>query len=131
MKSSLSAGAVAGLVGGIVAVTVVWIINPMVHSLDAAGVAQWLVEQIGLNIVWGAVFGGIYSKVYDAVPSKGVTKGLYYSLLIWLCFIGLYPITFFVILYWPTMNQFAYGWGVVGFFVRVFYGPVLGALYKK
>jgi len=131
MKSSVGAGAVAGVVGGIVAVTVVWIINPMVRTLGPAEIAQWLISQIGLNIVWGAVFGGIYSKVYDVVPSKGVTKGLCYSLLIWLCFIGLYPITFFVLLYWPSMNQFALGWGVVGFFVRLFYGPVLGYLYKK
>jgi len=131
MKSGLSAGAVAGVVGGIVAVTAVWITNPTVHTSSPAAMVQWLITQIGLNIVWGAVFGWIFSKVYTLVPGKNATKGLYFSLMVWLFFIGLYPVTFFVLLYGPTMYQLALGWGIVGFLVRLVYGPVLGALYKK
>lgn len=131
MKSGIGAGAVAGVVGGIVAVIAVWFLNPAVGALDTAAMAKWLTTQIGLNIIWGAVFGWIFSKVYDLIPGSGVTKGLCFSMMVWVFFIGLYPLSFFLLVYDPPLTVMAMGWGIVGFLVRLFYGPVLGALYKK
>lgn len=132
MKTGIGAGAVAGIVGGIVAVVAVYAMyTAEIQASSQVDIAKWLTSQIGLNIIWGAVFGWIFSKVYDLIPSKGVTKGLYFSMMVWAFFIGLYPLSFFLLNYDPPLTQMAVGWGVVGFLVRLFYGPVLGALYKK
>ncbi|WP_455369051.1 hypothetical protein, partial [[Eubacterium] cellulosolvens] len=108
-----------------------WFLNPSVGALDTAAMTKWLTAQIGLNIIWGAVFGWIFSKVYELIPGKGVTKGLSFSMMVWLFFIGLYPISFFLLVYDPPLTLMAMGWGIVGFIVRIFYGLVIGALYKK
>ena len=92
---------------------------------------KWFATQGGLNIIWGAIYGWIFSKVHDLIPSSGAMKGSYYSLMVWLFFIGLYPVSFFLIVYDPPLTQITMGWGIVGFLVILFYGPVLGALYKK
>ena len=131
MKSGIGAGAIAGIVGGIVAVIAIAIMYPIVMTMDQASMMKWLTSQIGLNIIWGAVFGWIFSKVYDLIPGSGVTKGLTFSLMVWAFFIGLYPLSFFLLNYNPPLVDMAIGWGVIGFCVRLFYGPVLGALYKK
>jgi len=134
MKSSAGAGAVAGVVGGIVALISTYLTLPAAVQATVglnAGTVQWIISQGGLNIIWGAVFGWIFSRVYDLIPGRGATKGLYFSLMVWAFFIGLYPVTFFLLVYAPPLTTMAMGWGIVGFLVRLFYGPVLGALYKK
>jgi hypothetical protein len=60
-----------------------------------------------------------------------VTKGLYFALTVWLLFVGVYPLTILLVMYAPPLTQVAFGWGVGGFFERLVYGLVLGALYKK
>jgi len=131
MKSGLSAGAVAGIVAGIVGVTVIWITIPAVRTRPPMDMARWLTVQIGLNILWGVVWGWVFSKVYALVPAKSVTKGLCFALLIWLLFVGVYPLTILLVMYTPPLTQVAFGWGVGGFFERLTFGLVLGALYKK
>jgi hypothetical protein len=134
MKSAIVAGAIAGVVGGIVAIISTYMTLPAAVTATVglnAGTMQWFVSQGGLNIVWGAIFGWIFSKVYDLIPGSGAMKGLYFSLMIWVFFIGLYPVSFFLLVYTPPLTTMAMGWGIVGLVVRLFYGPVLGALYKK
>ena len=134
MKSGVSAGAVAGIVGGIVAFIASYSMLPAAVQATVGlntGTVQWFIAQVGLNIIWGALFGWIFSKVYDLIPGSGMTKGLVFSMMVWAFFIGLYPVSFFLLVYAPPLTHMAIGWGVVGFLARLFYGPVLGALYKK
>jgi hypothetical protein len=134
MKSGIAAGAVAGVVGGIVALISTYMTLPAAVQATVglnAGTMKWFASQGGLNIIWGAVFGWIFSRVYDLIPGKGATKGLYFSMMVWVFFIGLYPVSFYLLVYDPPLTQMAMGWGIVGFIVRLFYGPVLGVLYKK
>jgi hypothetical protein len=133
VKNSIVAGAIAGIVGGIVALIATYFtLPPEVQATVGlnAGTMQWFISQGGANVIWGAVFGWIFSKVYTLIPGKGATKGLYFSLMVWI-FIGLYPVTFYLFVYAPPLTAMATNWGVVGFLVRLFYGPVLGVLYKK
>jgi len=132
MKSGLSAGTVAGVVGGIVS-------NLSIFALAAVGLIQaspfnppmiqWVSAQFLLNVFWGAIFGFVYEKVYNLVPGQGVMKGLYFSLIMWI-FVNIYIYTFYVFsMAYPI--QVIIGTMLVGLVVRIFYGPVLGALYKK
>lgn len=134
MKSGLSAGAVAGVVGAIVALTSTYLMLPAAVQATIGlniGTMMWFVSQGGLNIIWGAVFGWIFSRVYSLIPGSGAMRGLYFSLMVWAFFIGLYPVSFYLLVYDPPLTLMAKGWGITGFLVRLFYGPVLGALYKK
>ena len=134
MKSAIVAGAIAGVVGGIVAIISTYVTLPAAVQATVGlneGTMKWFVSQGGLNIIWGAVFGWIFSKVYDLIPGSGAMKGLYFSLMVWAFFIGLYPVSFFLLVYSPPLTTMAMGWGIVGLLVRLFYGPVLGTLYKK
>lgn len=83
---------------------------------------------IVLGIIFGTVFGAIYSRFHDLIPGKGISKGLYFGLMIW--FIKDIAAGAYTAL---TMGQVATGIGliVVGFFMWIAYGPVLAALYKK
>jgi hypothetical protein len=133
MKSGVVAGLIAGIVGGIVAVTATYFtLPPEVQATVGlnAGTMKWLISQGGLNVIWGAIFGMIFAKVYNLVPGKGVSKGLIFSLLVWVL-IGIYPVTFYLLVYDPPLTTMATGWAMVGFIIRIFYGLVLGALYKK
>lgn len=134
MRTGISAGAVAGVVGVIVALTSTYLMLPAAVKatigLDA-GTVRWIISQGGLNIIWGAVFGWIFSRVYSLIPGAGATKGLCFSLMVWAFFIGLYPVSFYLLVYDPPLSTMAMGWGITGFLVRLFYGPVLGSLYKK
>lgn len=134
MKSAIVAGALAGLVGGIVGIILMYLALPSAVQGTMgfnASTMRWFITQGGLNVMWGAVYGWLFSKVYDLVPKSGAMKGLIYSVLIWLLFVGLYPLSFFLIVFDPPLTQFATGLGIVGFFVRVVYGLLLGSLYKK
>jgi hypothetical protein len=134
LKSAIAAGALAGLVGGIVGIILLYLTLPdAVQGTIGfnASTMRWVITQGGLNIIWGAIYGWLFSKVYDLVPKSGAMKGLIYSVLIWLLFVGLYPLSFFLIVFDPPLTQFATGLGIVGFLVRVVYGLILGTLYKK
>lgn len=133
MKNGIVAGAIAGIVGGILAITLTYFtLPPEVQATVGlnAGTMKWFTSQGGLNVIWGAIFGWIFTKVYNLVPSKGISKGLIFSLLIWVL-INIYPTSFYMLVYDPPLTAMAFGWGVVGLFIRIVYGLVLGALYKK
>jgi hypothetical protein len=125
MKNSIVAGAVAGLVGSIVAIIfgvilcfVGWC--PMPTS-------QSSVVMIIISIIFGAIFGRIYEMVQRSIPGKGSMKGLNFGLLIWLicdiaagAYVGL------------VINEVSTAIGLIsfGFFTWIVYGYILGTLYK-
>jgi hypothetical protein len=128
MKSGVAAGAIAGLVGGIVG-DIVGAIGYYagLFEMESANIAYSAVIGIVLTIIFGTIFGAIYSRFHDQIPGIGVSKGLYFGLMIWLikdiaagAYIG------FVEGVIPTAI-----WLQSGFFMWITYGPLLGALYKK
>jgi hypothetical protein len=74
------------------------------------------------------VFGIIFAMIYDSIPSKGIAKGVVFSLIFY----------FLISTIRPNSFSAAYGeiWWVkvgiwTGFFASVTYGLVLGLLYRK
>ena len=91
-------------------------------------IANIVATMIVLAMILGAVFGAIYLKFYDLVPGKGVSKGLYFGLMIWLIKnIAGGADEALLFLEIPSAIRLIF----VGFFLWVTYGFVLGALYKK
>ena len=132
MKSGLMAGAIAGVVAGIASVIMVFQFSSVGLITPGAfnpPMEQWVSAQFLLNVFWGAIFGWVFVKVYDLVPSTGILKALYFSLIMWI-FVNIYIYTFFVFsMAYPI--QVLVGLGLVGLIVRIIYGLVLGVLYKK
>ena len=128
MKSGVIAGSIAGFVGGIVSDIVgVIAINAGLLEMESANIAYSAVIGIVLSIMFGAIFGAIYSRFHDQIPGIGVSKGLFFGLMIYLikdiaagAYIG------FV----GGMHPAAI-WLQSGFFIWITYGPLLGVLYKK
>jgi len=141
-KGGILPGAIAGLIGGIAA-SFANIMGSLTGIFGAPFSPSevtfdfWLSQSgahILMNMVWGIIFGIMFTKFYNLVPGKGAIKGLFYGLLIFL-------ITSF---YHGVMHI---GWGmsssswliivtglwilIVGIFQILFFGLVLGLLYRK
>ena len=132
MKNIFLAGAIAGLVGGIVSsfLVVVGTMFGLYGSLAGRGSPiNAAIVSIILTVIFGVtVWGLMYSRFYDLIPGKGLKKGLIFGLMIWLVkdivaggYIGL------------AMQEMSVAVSliVVGFYCVVTYGLVLGLLYKK
>jgi len=81
-----------------------------------------------LATIFGAIFGVIYARFYPLIPDKGLMKGLYFGMMIWLIkdiAAGAYAAI--------TMGAVAVGVSLVagGVYMWIVYGLVLGALYRK
>lgn len=137
MKSGIFAGAIAGVIMGILTViigfTSVFYIGIIQPTYD---IETWTISltmlltlaQISLGLIWGIIFGVIYTLVYDIIPRKGVTKGLLFGLLIWLIkdiAAGSYAALMLM------QTKVAINLIYYGFFMWTIYGLILGYLYKK
>ena len=129
MRSGVVVGAVAGVVGGIVGV-IFAAVGTSIGLLEApAGpIVEVVAAMIVLTIIFGAIWGAVYSKFHDLVPGMGVSKGLYFGLLIWLIKdIGAGAYLAFV----DRIVPIAIGFVFLGFFMLISYGAVLGVLFRK
>jgi len=136
MKRGIFTGAIAGIVMGI-SVVPISIISAFIGTIEPVVSEQiWTTSMyllvalahISLGLIWGSIFGLIYSRYYDSTPGKGVLKGLYFGLIIWLIkdvASGSYSI---LILQQAQTAKFLIYYG---FFMWIIYGLVLGYLYKK
>jgi hypothetical protein len=136
MKSGILAGAIAGIVAGIVnfalgpmlaQIEIIEILGGTWEIWDPSFYVTFALAFISLALIWGTIFGLIYSRYYDSTPGRGVLKGLFFGLMIW--FIkdvaaGSYVALIFVAINISTTLI------LVGFFMWVVYGLVLGYLYK-
>jgi hypothetical protein len=128
MKNSVLAGAVAGLVAGIIGV----LAGALGATLGLFGIPPidpmtWSIYWLIITTIFGAIFGMIYAKMFDAIPGKGLKKGLTAGLAIWLIkdvatatYLGAEGVAVSV----PAIL-----W--VGFFIWASYGLVIGKLYQK
>jgi hypothetical protein len=131
LRGGFLPGAIAGLLGGILASIFQIIMNVWIWKLGTIGLQiDFLIGQVGthlfLNMFWGAVFGAIFGKFYNLVPGKLVMKGLYFSMII-LLITSIRTAAYFS--GWDLF-QYAISWAVVGFFNAIVFGLVLGYLYK-
>jgi len=137
MKNGIYAGAIAGVIMGICTViigfTTVFYIGIKEPTYDVETwtptLTIWLtLAQIALGVIWGSIFGAIYTFVYDLIPKKGIIKGLYYGLLLWLIKdIAAGSYAAFMLMQRSIAIDLVY----YGFFMWTIYGLILGYLYKK
>ena len=81
-----------------------------------------------LSVIWGIFFGVIYGRFFDNIPGKGIMKGLVYGILVWIAkdvAAGSYVALIFM------ATSISINLILVGFFMWIVYGLVLGYLYKK
>lgn len=139
MKNAILAGAIAGAVMDMPLVAFAYVSTNMGVSfiIPPGGSSEiWTpsmfmllgVAHLALDIFWGMIGGAAYSYLHNMIPGKGVVKGLYFGLSIWVIkdiAAGSYLAL--------TMNEVNSAMLLIsgGFFMWIVYGPVLGYLYKK
>jgi hypothetical protein len=141
MRSGLLPGAIAGFVGGAVGGILIPVGAAMGFIPDAPKTLtfDFFLSEAGshilVNMVWGLVFGAIFAKVYNLVPSKGLLKGICYGLIVYLIAdvqYGVY-LTLYGVKHGSSLFALYMAYSLLfgGFFVFLFFGVVLGLLYRK
>jgi hypothetical protein len=136
MKSGILVGAIAGVAAGIVAVACSYIFAISIGIFEPPGgskiwdislIRLFAVAHFSLDMIWSIIFGAVYAMLYGSIPGKGVVKGLYFGLLIWMIkdiAAGSYTALIALEIDW------AFALILIGFFMWIAYGLVLGYLYK-
>ncbi|MCW4032908.1 MAG: hypothetical protein NWF08_05905 [Candidatus Bathyarchaeota archaeon] len=126
-------GAIAGLIGGVAAflsrvgITITGL-YPLPVELDPSSLFNVLAGyHIILNTIWAIVLGAIYTKVYNLVPGTGLIKGVFYGLIFFL--VASFRMIPYFTLWGDLVNGL--GWGYVGFFNALYFGILIGILYRK
>jgi hypothetical protein len=130
IKRVIVTGLIAGFISGIAdfifrVIGLFGIFFPIVLTVDVKMLAIYTIIMASL---WGILWALLYAFFYDYIPSKGVKKGLFYGLIIWIIA--------------PTSNWIlsaAYGYylwaiqtAIVTFFsIGIVYGLMLGYIYKE
>jgi hypothetical protein len=136
MKNAVLAGLIAGLVSGIVSSLLVFASLSIgllgANIIGVAGqpeITNSAIYTILLTVIFGTLVALIYAKFYDSIPGEGLKKGLYFGLMIW--FVKDIMAAAYIVL--PMMRPAIVGVNliVIGFYIWVIYGLVLGYLYKK
>jgi ABC-type sugar transport system permease subunit len=128
LNRGLFAGAVVGFVGGLSGVLFGGLGNFLgLYGTPPISVMEWTVYWIVITTVLGAIFGLIYARVFDSIPGKGILKGVYAGLGIWL--IKDIATGIYLGFEQARVSVVAIIW--VGFFIWLAYGLVMGKLYKK
>jgi len=140
MKSGLTAGFIAGIITGLMS-TVFLVVGRymgLYGILHPPKIGELFIFSMGwiiITIIATIALGFIYEKFYDSIPGKGIMKGLYFGLLVWLIkdvIAGTYTIYSGImisgLIEWVAagINLF-----VIGIYMWPIYGLVLGYLYKK
>jgi hypothetical protein len=136
MKSGFKAGALAGFISWVVALSISLILYYMrilVPAYYTPPPTQTIPVSFILLVFWGALWGFIYSNIYNAIPGKGILKGLYFGLVIWfLVEVNvIISVVFVEGLLIGGLTKTVLASLSVGFIIRFVYGIALGALYKK
>jgi hypothetical protein len=141
MENPIQAGAIAGLVGGVVGficMNMFPAIFPTIEIFELLGSYTTLLDVVivlaavlVLNMIWGGIQGIIFSHFHNKIPGKGVSKGLVFGLIIFLI-VDAHPVSFLTALSkYEYLIRTVFQYAFYGFFVQISYGAVLGVLYKK
>jgi hypothetical protein len=123
----LFAGFVSGLVKALLFIGVLWELFSFIGypALDVMGSVILYVLHTAL---WGIIFGALYAFFYDYIPRKGVEKGLFYGLILWVTTRVYEAIISFMYGYY----EWAFQDLIAGFISTcLVYGSLIGFLYKK
>jgi len=132
MRSGIHLGAIAGLIGGVVAFVAIFIFESKDYwALVPSEIFNIvLISRLGthtfIHMMWGIVFGAIFAKVYNLISGKGIMKGLYYGLIV-LLITGIHT-SFTYIARGNIPIGLAYL--LVDVPALITFGLILGALYK-
>lgn len=137
IRSGIHPGAIAGLLGGIVAGIIAAVIGaigfwpPSVPDPVIGFFLSQLGTHVFFNMIWGVVFGMLFVMFYDGIPGKDIKKGIVFSLVIF--FITTFRGNIHQLTYSSTPAALfrSYSWIIIGFFMFLTVGLVLGLLYKK
>jgi len=137
-KAKITSGIIPGVIAGsIFAITVpiyYWL-NTLLGLMEPTFPNQLadielLLFQFGAHIVvnmfWFGIIGALYAMSYDRIPGKGLLKGFYFGLIIFL-------ITSFRLgIYWLMYGslQWAITWGLYLPFSFIIYGVMLDGIYR-
>jgi len=142
IKSGFFPGALAGILGGLTAsITAVsgpifgiWRVPYYPKKITIDLILSQAGTHIFYNMIWGIIFGLLFTKVYMFIPGRGMKKGFYYGLVLYLI------TTFQQSIFWLgwILNSSDYSLiingvfptAVTGFFALIPYGIALGYLYK-
>jgi len=136
MKSVAALGAIAGAAIGIVQAGSAYVLADLGIIAFPGGRGIWgpslvallLLATISLGVIWCTIFSIIYARFYDKVPGKGVLKGLCFGMMIWLIkdiAAGSYVALIMV------QTSVAASLIIIGFFMWIVYGLILGTFYKR
>lgn len=136
MKSVAALGAIAGAAIGIVQATSGYVLADIGIIAFPGGRDIWVpslmalmfLATISMGLIWCTIFSIIYAHFYDKVPGKGVLKGLCFGMMIWLIkdiAAGSYVALIMV------QTSVAVSLIIIGFFMWIVYGLILGTFYKR
>ena len=129
MRSVVYAGAVAGLISGIICsfLGYIWV-RMGIFEFTPGSLIEILVSMIVLTLIFGTTFGLIYEKFYSLLPSEGLKKGLIFGLMVW--FIKDIAAGSYVIF---VARNPGIGFDLIvgGLYMWAIYGVILGHIYKK
>ncbi|MHA2123585.1 MAG: hypothetical protein ACW990_20495 [Promethearchaeota archaeon] len=136
MANSWKIGAVSGLVAGIV-VGIFWSIVPII-AINLRLVYWWLppppetsilvfvLTEMGLAIVFGAIFGVLYSKAYRVISGNAIRRGLIFGLFLLLMYTGRFAMinaAYGRVAFVITMIIWGLGW--------IPFGIILGSIFES
>lgn len=129
LRSVVYAGAVAGLISGIICsfLGYIWV-RMGIFEFTPGSLIEILVSMIVLTLIFGTTFGLIYEKFYSLLPSEGLKKGLIFGLMVW--FIKDIAAGSYVIF---VARNPGIGFDLIvgGLYMWAIYGVILGHIYKK
>lgn len=123
-------GLVAGFISGIAdfifsIISIFGIFFPIVLTVDIQMLAIYTIITASL---WGIVWVLLYAFFYDYLPGKGVRRGLFFGLIIWI----IAPTSNWIISAACGYYLLAIQTVIVTFFsIGIVYGLILGYIYKE
>jgi hypothetical protein len=133
LKNYIIAGLIAGFVSGIVwfifHISGLWDLFLVPPFFDPVDIQTLALIDIIQGSIWGIIFGAFYALFYDYIPAKGIKKGLYYGLIIWI--IIFFRSTVIKTIHAYVFKQHIIPEAIASFFaICIAYGLLIGYLYK-
>ncbi len=139
MRNVILASVIAGLISGLLSVIMV-LMGRMTRLFGVLAPLEnafiFSVSWIMLTVIICIFFGLLYKAIYDIIPGMGIKKGLYFGLFLWAIkdvVAGAYLILSGSAVPGGLIEWISAGVNliVIGLYMWVIYGVVLGILYQK
>ncbi|VVB90223.1 Uncharacterised protein [uncultured archaeon] len=88
--------------------------------------SEYFLASITINLVTGIIFAGAYSFVKQSIPGKGIVKGIYYGVLLFL--ISGVPFTLTIYLLFSVPVLLLLNWTVSNMVVYLIGGAILAKI---